>query len=155
MAKESNASKQLRDLTKRLGAMPAIIDAIAADWGTIALRLARQQALTRRQPTGRPWKPRKKDGKPALGAFAGSLSKKDAKATFTIKSTHVAAKAHNFGAKKVFSGPIPEVDGKKTQKREVLWRLPVRRVLPKKQMPKEWAVEMVKAAEQRMSKALR
>jgi hypothetical protein len=90
--------------------------------GRTSFDLAVSGAEAGRNPQGRAWK-KKKDGGRALSKVAGRLRLKlQNRVGFEVRSTNEVDFFHQKGAKR----------------RGTKWRLPVRRILPKKAMPKPW-----------------
>ncbi len=96
--------------------------------GSVSHQLAQRGAAAGQNPQGRAWKPLKRGGR-ALSGAAGSLHLQVTSTGFKIESSQSWLRIHQRGAKK----------------RGTKWRLPARRILPKKALPKSWETPIVEA----------
>lgn len=104
--------------------------------GTVSHDLAVRGALTATAPTGRAWKPLKKVGGPALREMAGSIRLVITPNGVKLDSSKPWAGFHQRGARK----------------RGTKWKLPIRRILPKKVVPKKWMKPMLRELEEQWLK---
>jgi hypothetical protein len=98
--------------------------------GRIAQSLAVQGASAARAPSGQRWK-NKKGGGQALRSIAASIRVVVSSRGVKLQSTKPWAGFHQKGA----------------SKRGTKWRLPIRRILPKKALPKKWMEPMLREIE--------
>ena len=128
MGKPRGDWRQLEKIIAGAGrvASGALIQKSVKTFGSVSYELARRGAAAGTNPQGRRWKPLKRGGR-ALAGAAGSLSLKTRRTGFTIESSHSKLRFHQYGARR----------------RGTKWKLPARRILPKKSLPKQWREPIV------------
>lgn len=107
--------------------------------GDISYDLAQKGAEAGVNPQGRKWKRLKKGGGMPLRGVARRLGLDTQRTGYAIKSREGWLYYHQKGAKR----------------RDTKWRLPVRRILPKKALPKRWAEPMMDAFRDELRKLWR
>jgi phage gpG-like protein len=144
--------KILKDLQKAAGGdfMARAIHRV----GKVAEKLAVEGARAGVNPMGRKWKPRKADGGQALARIAPSLQNLTDGLRVTIESGEPWANYHNKGAKggkpkslsTVLTNVVKSALGRFRGVASAGWKLPVRRILPKRAIPPKWYGPMVDEA---------
>lgn len=127
MAIRGDFSK-LQVLVRQLGVVAGreFVARVSRELGGATYQLAVEGASAGRAPGGQRWKPLKNGKGMALRGAAGSLRLQVRTAGSRIVASQPWLRFHQRGAK---------LPGSK-------WRLPVRRVLPKRAVPKKWSDPM-------------
>lgn len=157
---------QIKQLAKVAG--KGFTSEVAKRLAPIAYGIAKQNIAAGRGPTGRAWKPRKVDKAKPLASFGGALAWGANGPQLSLKVLKAQGLFHQVGAKKasknaksklgkVFAKLLGSLGGygKKAQRKifgKTKWRLPIRRLLPKSSLPKEWHEPMVAAVRDTMAK---
>ncbi len=128
MSKPKGDYRHLEKLISQMGriASEELVRNSVRAFGDESRDLAIEGAQAGKNPQGRPWR-RLKRGGVALRGYAGKMRLKIRdKRGFTLAVSDDVALIHQRGAKR---------QGTK-------WKLPARRILPKKAIPKPWAVRI-------------
>lgn len=140
--------------------------AVAKNLAPKAYAIAKANMAAGRGPTGAKWKPRKADKAQALQSFSGALAHSANGMRLTLRVLKPQGLFHQGGAKKRSQnagGLLGRIvkralrflgnAGIKAEKKifgASEWKLPARRILPKKALPKQWEKEMVEVVNKTM-----